>query len=79
VENKWIGQRIDGPDIDLAMMGRAQGATAFGPITSLQDLKPAIEKGLEAVKGGAVCVIDVRVIAGYDSNMSGAPASAVRR
>ena len=25
VENKWIGQRIDEPDIDLAMMARAQG------------------------------------------------------
>jgi thiamine pyrophosphate-dependent acetolactate synthase large subunit-like protein len=79
VENKWIGQRIDGPDIDLAMMGRAQGATAFGPVETLEELKPVLEKAIEAVKRGAVCVVDVRVIAGYDSNMSGAPASAVRR
>ena len=26
VENKWIGQRISDPDIDLAQMARAQGA-----------------------------------------------------
>ena len=32
VENKWIGQRIADPDIDLAAIGRAQGAQAWGPI-----------------------------------------------
>ena len=31
VENKWIGQRIDEPDIDLAAMARAQGAEGIGP------------------------------------------------
>ncbi|HEX9572149.1 MAG TPA: thiamine pyrophosphate-binding protein, partial [Burkholderiales bacterium] len=31
VENRWIGQRISGPDIDLAMMARAQGAEGIGP------------------------------------------------
>jgi thiamine pyrophosphate-dependent acetolactate synthase large subunit-like protein len=71
VENKWIGQRIDEPDIDLAMMARAQGAEGFGPIRNLGDLRPAIEKAVQAVKNGAVCVVDVRVVPGYDSNMSG--------
>ena len=28
VENKWIGQRMSDPEVDLAAMGRAQGATA---------------------------------------------------
>ncbi len=80
VENKWIGQRIDGPDIDLAMMARAQGAVGIGPVTELKDLKSSMEKAIEAVRGGAVCVVDVRVIPGYDVNMSGAPsAAAVRR
>ena len=32
VENKWIGQRIDEPDIDLAAMARAQGAEGIGPV-----------------------------------------------
>ena len=32
VENKWIGQRIDEPDIDLAAMARAQGAVGIGPV-----------------------------------------------
>ena len=32
VENRWIGQRITEPDIDLAAMARAQGAHGFGPV-----------------------------------------------
>jgi hypothetical protein len=79
VENKWIGQRIDEPDIDLAMMARAQGAIGIGPVKELSQLKPAIEEAIRNVKGGAVCVVDVRVLPGYDSNMSGAPAAATRR
>ncbi|MDH4190546.1 MAG: thiamine pyrophosphate-binding protein [Betaproteobacteria bacterium] len=71
VENKWVGQRISGPDIDLAMMARAQGAVAIGPVTDSAGLKAAIKQGLEAARGGAVCVLDVRVVPGYDTNMSG--------
>jgi thiamine pyrophosphate-dependent acetolactate synthase large subunit-like protein len=79
VENKWIGQRIDEPDIDLAMMARAQGAIGIGPVKELSALKSSIEEGIKHVKNGAVCVVDVRVLAGYDANMSGAPVSARRR
>jgi thiamine pyrophosphate-dependent acetolactate synthase large subunit-like protein len=71
VENKWIGQRIDQPDIDLAMMARAQGAEGLGPIKSVDELKPTIEKGIQLVTAGKLCVIDIRVQPGYDSNMSG--------
>jgi len=77
VENRWIGQRISGPDIDLAMMARAQGAEGIGPITRVADLRPAIEKGIEAVRGGAVCVVDVRVLPGYDN--TGAPSASQKR
>src|SRR5687767_3886167 len=75
VENKWIGQRIDEPDIDLAAMARAQGATGIGPVKDLNDLLPSIRKAVQAVKAGKVCVVDVRVVPGYDTNMSGAAAS----
>jgi thiamine pyrophosphate-dependent acetolactate synthase large subunit-like protein len=73
VENKWIGQRIDEPDIDLAMMARAQGAVGLGPIKSVSELKPTLEKALKTVQEGEVCVIDVRVLPGYDTNMGGTP------
>jgi thiamine pyrophosphate-dependent acetolactate synthase large subunit-like protein len=79
VENKWIGQRIDQPDIDLAMMARSQGAEGIGPIRELAQLPPALHDAIQKVKGGAVCVVDVRVVPGYGSNMSGAPATAARR
>ena len=72
VENKWIGQRIDEPDIDLAMMARAQGAMGFGPVKSLTDLRPVIDEAIGEVRKGSVCVVDVRVLPGYDANMSGA-------
>jgi len=78
IENKWIGQRIDQPDIDLAMMARAQGVEGIGPVKTVGELKPAIEKGLRAVKSGSVCVIDIRVLPGYDTNMSGAAPPARR-
>src|SRR5205823_4294814 len=65
VENRWIGQRISGPDIDLAMMARAQGAEGIGPITKAAELRPAIEKGIQSVRGGAVCGVDVRVAREY--------------
>jgi thiamine pyrophosphate-dependent acetolactate synthase large subunit-like protein len=78
VENKWIGQRIDGPDIDLAMMARAQGAVGIGPVTNYRELLASMKEAIKAVKAGSVCVVDVRVVPGYDSNMSGA-ASPARR
>jgi thiamine pyrophosphate-dependent acetolactate synthase large subunit-like protein len=78
VENKWIGQRIDEPDIDLAAMARAQGAVGIGPVTQLNELRSAVKQAIDHVKAGKVCVVDVRVLAGYETNMSGA-ASAARR
>jgi thiamine pyrophosphate-dependent acetolactate synthase large subunit-like protein len=73
IENKWIGQRIDEPDIDLAMMARAQGAVGIGPLTKVAELKSSLEKAIEEVKQGNVCVVDVRVLPGYDTNMGGTP------
>jgi len=74
VENKWIGQRIDEPDIDLASMAGAQGAFGIGPVTELEELQPSLQKAIELVGEGKVCVVDVRVVPGYDSNLSGSPA-----
>ena len=78
VENRWIGQRISGPDIDIAMMARAQGAEGIGPVAKASELKPAIEKGIQAARNGAVCVVDVRVAPGYDTHVVGSGASQKR-
>jgi thiamine pyrophosphate-dependent acetolactate synthase large subunit-like protein len=72
VENKWIGQRMADPEIDLAAMGRAQGATGFGPVADPADLAVALEKAIAVVDGGGVAVVDVRVEPGYTANMTAA-------
>ncbi len=66
-ENRWIGQRISDPDIDIAAMARAQGATAIGPITSVEAMLDAARQGVKTVRAGGVCVIDARVLPGYDA------------
>ena len=65
VENRWVGQRISEPDIDLAGLARAQGAQGFGPVTAVSNLAPTFEKAIAAVEAGAVAVVDVRVEPGY--------------
>jgi thiamine pyrophosphate-dependent acetolactate synthase large subunit-like protein len=65
IENRWVGQRISEPDIDLAAMARAQGAQGFGPVKALSDLGPTLTKAIAAVDGGAVAVVDVWVEPGY--------------
>lgn len=62
VENRWIGQRIEYPDIDLAGMAKAQGASVSPTVTTYEQLQEAIEKGLRNVEQGEVHVIDVRVV-----------------
>ena len=70
IENRWIGQRISEPDIDLAAIARAQGALGFGPVTEISDLEPTFAKAIAAVEGGAVAVVDVRVQPGYTAAMT---------
>jgi thiamine pyrophosphate-dependent acetolactate synthase large subunit-like protein len=70
-ENKWIGQRMSEPEINIALMASAMGATTIGPVSARHDLQAAIAQGLDAVRQGKTCVIDVNVAPGYDTNMSG--------
>ena len=70
VENKWIGQRLSDPDIDLAAMGQAQGAIGFGPVTDAADLPDVLADAVAAVRAGAVAVVDVRVLPGYGPAMT---------
>ena len=65
VENRWVGQRISEPDIDLAAMARAQGAQGFGPVAAIGDLEATFAKAIAAVDAGQVAVVDVRVEPGY--------------
>jgi thiamine pyrophosphate-dependent acetolactate synthase large subunit-like protein len=61
VENKWIGQRLDAPALDLAAMARAQGLVGEGPITEARDLAKGLAAAIAAVESGAPYVLDVVV------------------
>jgi thiamine pyrophosphate-dependent acetolactate synthase large subunit-like protein len=65
VENRWIGQRIDDPAVDIAMLTRAQGALGLGPIDGADALADALAKAVEHVENGGVAVLDVRTGTGY--------------
>lgn len=65
IENRWIGQRMADPEIDLAEMARSQGAKGFGPVRTLAELESAYAQAIAAVEAGEVAVVDVRVEPGY--------------
>jgi thiamine pyrophosphate-dependent acetolactate synthase large subunit-like protein len=67
VENRWIGQRIADPDIDIAGMARDMGAVGIGPVTDPAKVQAALEEGIAAARAGRPCVVDARVLPGYDN------------
>ena len=79
VENKWIGQRISDPDIDLAALARAQGALGFGPVDDVARLGATFAEAIAAVERGQVAVVDVRVEPGYTPAMTAAVSNAERK
>jgi thiamine pyrophosphate-dependent acetolactate synthase large subunit-like protein len=61
VENRWIGQRMSDPELDLCAIARGQGAFATGPVHEAERLATAFAEAIAAVDRGAVAVVDVRV------------------
>ncbi len=72
VENKWIGQRMTDPELDIAGLARAQGALGFGPVKDMAALAGVFAEAIAAVEAGAVAVVDVRVAPGYTPAMASA-------
>ena len=62
VNNKWIGQRMEDPEIDHAGLARAQGAEGFGPVTEHGELETAIGSALDIAEGGGVAVVDIHIV-----------------
>jgi hypothetical protein len=67
VENRWIGQRLDDPAIDIAGMARDMGAVGIGPVTDPGKVAAALEEAIGAARDGRPCVVDARVLPGYDN------------
>jgi thiamine pyrophosphate-dependent acetolactate synthase large subunit-like protein len=67
--NRWIGQAIDHPAPDIAKLAEAQGLEGVGPITRAQDLEDAMRRGVECVRSGRPCLIDVHIDPGHGRHL----------
>ena len=70
--NRWIGQRLSDPDPDLAKLAEAQGAVGIGPVKRAGDVDAAIRKGLDVLRSGGVCVIDLHIDPGEERHVTAA-------
>ena len=60
VENRVVGIRIEGPEVDFATMARSCGVYAEGPIDQPDDLTPALQRALKVVtEEGRPALLDV--------------------
>jgi thiamine pyrophosphate-dependent acetolactate synthase large subunit-like protein len=59
VENKGVGIRIEGPNVDFAAMARSYGVHGEGPVTTAAELRPALERALAVVLDGKPALVDV--------------------
>jgi thiamine pyrophosphate-dependent acetolactate synthase large subunit-like protein len=64
-QNRWIGQRIDDPRIDLVAMARAQGFDGEAPVSTIEALAKALKRGADVVAKGGRYFIDSVVEPGY--------------
>jgi benzoylformate decarboxylase len=64
-QNRWIGQRIDDPRVDLVAMARAQGFESEAPVSTAEALAKALKRGAEIVAKGGRYFIDSVVTPGY--------------
>src|SRR5207249_578674 len=65
-KNRWIGQAIGDPNVDIAKLSEAQGAIGIGPVKTIAEMKTAIDKGVAALRTGKVCVIDMHIAPGKE-------------
>lgn len=68
-QNRWIGQRIDEPDIDLAAIARAQGLEGLGPVDTAGALATAVRAAADLAAAGRSVLVDARVKPGYNPSM----------
>jgi benzoylformate decarboxylase len=64
-QNRWIGQRIDDPRVDLLAMARAQGFDGEQPVDTSEGLARALKRGAEIVANGGRYFIDSVIEPGY--------------
>jgi benzoylformate decarboxylase len=72
VENKFVGQEMTKPAIDLVALAKAQSFEGEGPIMNAVDFKAALERGEQVVRAGGRYVIDARIDVGVPGERTGA-------
>lgn len=58
-ENKWIGQKIIDPEVNLSQIAISQGLKGIGPIKNSIDLKNGVMESIKLLKEGYSIVLDV--------------------
>ena len=64
VQNRWIGMSIREPAVDLVGLARSYGLEAFGPVSSVAELAPVLERAFSSAESGATVLVDVLVSKG---------------
>ena len=59
VANKWIGQSLENPRVDIPALARSHGVLAGETVRDLKELQHALEAGIKAVEAGECYVLDV--------------------
>ena len=68
--NRWIGQRLDEPAVDIPSLARSYGCHALPSVEDGAALMAALGDAMDRVSAnGEVVVLDVRVHPGYASAM----------
>jgi benzoylformate decarboxylase len=78
-QNRWIGQRIDDPRVDLVAMARAQGFDAEAPVSTAEALAKALKKGADIVAKGGRYFIDSVIEPGYAESVPDQRAGMVKK
>ncbi|MEX0405278.1 thiamine pyrophosphate-binding protein [Aquibium sp. LZ166] len=69
IENKWIGQHIREPAVDLVGLAKAQGWSESTRVDHPAELQQAILTGMQLVRAGKQVLIEVMTEAGYHSGV----------
>ncbi|MGE5146796.1 MAG: thiamine pyrophosphate-dependent enzyme, partial [Candidatus Eiseniibacteriota bacterium] len=67
VANRWIGQRIDDPAVDLPAFARALGFVADETVTDAAKLTGVLRAAMAGVAAGECRLVNVEVTPGYAS------------
>jgi thiamine pyrophosphate-dependent acetolactate synthase large subunit-like protein len=59
LDRAHIGTTLRDPNIDYAKVAEGMGCAGIGPITDPKDLAAALRRGIDIVKRGEPCLIDV--------------------